>query len=505
MPSNAVIGIELGQKGKREKHFNQLPIYYDEEGIRGKVLINIKPGRSMEHLGIKIEFVGAIDIFTDRGLSTEFINLVRELAPPGELYSSMIYPFEFPRAEKRFDSYEGMSVRLRYFVRVAINKKFHSQSKEQDIWVQSYGVERKSEHSIKMEVGIDESLHIEFEYPRARYHLSDVIIGKIFFLLVGVKIKHMELAIIKRETIGSVRQQVSNQTIAKYEIMDGQPVRGECIPIRLFLSGYDLTPTMRDVNKRFSVRYYLNLVLVDEEDRRYFKQQEIILWRKNPKKTVPHNNSHSNPQSQVQVQPKKKPVAPIASSASGDCANGNGNISSSSSKGGSVNGSMQDKNNSNKIESSSKGSGVSSSTAIAVDKEKTVVSPIKAEPKIQQQLKIVPKVEPDQKPKPQSEPMHKPDIKAKAPMVETDNDTFATTTTTTVAPEAEKQHLPSPSSQESFTKPNVSMSNKQEERYDEAEMLSPIIPPTYTSNSNPISAKDEKLEIPAELESGDLF
>lgn len=48
---------------------------------------------------------------------------------------------------------------------------------------------------------------------------------------------------------------------------------GESIPIRLFLAGYDPTPTMRDVNKKFSVRYFLNLVLVDEEDRRYFKQQ----------------------------------------------------------------------------------------------------------------------------------------------------------------------------------------------------------------------------------------
>ena len=66
----------------------------------------------------------------------------------------------------------------------------------------------------------------------------------------------------------------------KHEIMDGAPVKGESIPIRLFLSGYELTPTMKDVNKRFSVRYYLNLVLVDEEERRYFKQQEISLWRK---------------------------------------------------------------------------------------------------------------------------------------------------------------------------------------------------------------------------------
>ncbi|KAL4134459.1 hypothetical protein PRIC2_004759 [Phytophthora ramorum] len=72
------------------------------------------------------------------------------------------------------------------------------------------------DRSIKMEVGIEDCLHIEFEYDKSRYHLKDVVIGKIFFLL-----------------------------------------------------------------SRFSVKYFLNLVLVDEEDRRYFKQQEITLWRKN--------------------------------------------------------------------------------------------------------------------------------------------------------------------------------------------------------------------------------
>jgi vacuolar protein sorting-associated protein 26 len=46
--------------------------------------------------------------------------------------------------------------------------------------------------------------------------------------------------------------------------MDGSPSRGETIPIRLFLGGFDLTPTFRDVNKKFSTRYYLSLVLIDE-------------------------------------------------------------------------------------------------------------------------------------------------------------------------------------------------------------------------------------------------
>lgn len=61
-----------------------------------------------------------------------------------------------------------------------------------------------------------------------RYHLKDVIVGKIYFLLVRIKIKHMEIDIIKRETTGtgpSVYHE--NDTIAKYEIMDGAPVRGE--------------------------------------------------------------------------------------------------------------------------------------------------------------------------------------------------------------------------------------------------------------------------------------
>lgn len=61
-----------------------------------------------------------------------------------------------------------------------------------------------------------------------RYHLKDVIVGKIYFLLVRIKIKHMEIDIIKRETTGtgpSVYHE--NDTIAKYEIMDGAPVRGK--------------------------------------------------------------------------------------------------------------------------------------------------------------------------------------------------------------------------------------------------------------------------------------
>lgn len=115
-------------------------------------------------------------------------------------------------------------------------------------------------NSIKMEVGIEDCLHIEFEYAKSKYHLKvrflparlasparrciapnqcsfaswlltalwlvgsprsahscfnrlfpplfppllqDVVVGKIFFLLVRIKIKHMEIELRRRESSGS--------------------------------------------------------------------------------------------------------------------------------------------------------------------------------------------------------------------------------------------------------------------------------------------------------------
>ena len=44
---------------------------------------------------------------------------------------------------------------------------------------------------------------LDIDCVLSRYHLKDVIIGKIYFLLVRIKIKHMEIQIIKRETTGT--------------------------------------------------------------------------------------------------------------------------------------------------------------------------------------------------------------------------------------------------------------------------------------------------------------
>eukprot|EP00438_Fugacium_kawagutii_P001529 Skav207807 [mRNA] locus=scaffold381:220598:227597:+ [translate_table: standard] len=116
----------------------------------------------------------------------------------------------------------------------------------------SYGlhmVQRQLDDVPLGKVGIEDCLHIEFEYDKSKYHMKDVIVGKVYFLLVRIKIKHMELNIIRRESTGtgaaSAGQQTDNETLTKFEIMDGAPVKDQCIPVRLYLNGFDLTPTYK--------------------------------------------------------------------------------------------------------------------------------------------------------------------------------------------------------------------------------------------------------------------
>ncbi|KAJ1993609.1 Vacuolar protein sorting-associated protein 26 [Dimargaris cristalligena] len=278
-------------KERREK----MPLYYDGETVAGKVIVRVKDGRKLEHNGIKVEFVGSIELFYDRGNRYEFTSLVQELAVPGEMRQNATYDFEFKNVEKQFESYHGINVKLRYYIRATISRRFGDLMKERDLWVYSYRMPPEINNSIKMEVGIEDCLHIEFEYNKSKYSLKDVIVGKIYFLLVRIKIKHMELSIIRRETTGAAPNQYNeSETITKFEIMDGAPVRGETIPIRLFLGGFELTPTYRDVNKKFSTRYYLNLVLIDEENRRYFKQQEITIYRKPDGQTIDHDETYAD-------------------------------------------------------------------------------------------------------------------------------------------------------------------------------------------------------------------
>ncbi|RQM27986.1 hypothetical protein B5M09_001899, partial [Aphanomyces astaci] len=289
----AELAINFTGEDSRRKE-GDLLIYAPTDDISGTLRLTAK---KLDHGGIKVELIGVIQTTVDKSSQFEFTASVRALLQSATLDGTEVHPafvrrvvltvvqelpFAFVNVDKPHESYYGKTVKLRYFVRATVLRSYAPNlTKEQDFLVHSPEVTPELNSTIKMEVGIEDCLHIEFEYNKSKYHLDDVVVGKVYFLLVRIKIKHMELAIVRREASGSGLDKLTDtETVTKFEIMDGAPVKGESIPVRLFLGGVGLTPTFKNVNNKFSVKYFLNLVLVDEEDRRYFKQQEITLWRK---------------------------------------------------------------------------------------------------------------------------------------------------------------------------------------------------------------------------------
>lgn len=53
------------------------------------------------------------ELFYERGNNHEFMSLVKELAPPGDLAGSTTFPFEFQNVEKQHETYSGINARLR--------------------------------------------------------------------------------------------------------------------------------------------------------------------------------------------------------------------------------------------------------------------------------------------------------------------------------------------------------------------------------------------------------
>ncbi|CDW90814.1 hbeta58 vps26 protein [Stylonychia lemnae] len=230
-------------------------------------------GRQLDHLGIRVELVGMIQGVYDQKLQSQFLSLIRDLEPPGSLNDNVSYDFQFGRVDKQFQSYNGSQVKLRSYGKI---------TKEEDFVVEHLQLEPDANPKIQMEVGIEDYLLIGFEFLKSKFHIKDCIEGRITFIQIKLRIKHMELSIIKKETINTSnnQQSVETETLSKFEIMDGGSIKGENVPVRFYLSSTKLTPTYRNVNNKFSVKYQMMINVIDDEDRRYFRYQDIELWRK---------------------------------------------------------------------------------------------------------------------------------------------------------------------------------------------------------------------------------
>lgn len=63
-----------------------------------------------------------IEVVYDSKLDSDFMSMSRELEPSGTLFEDKKFKFLFPKFEKTNETYYGKSAKVRYFLRVTINR-----------------------------------------------------------------------------------------------------------------------------------------------------------------------------------------------------------------------------------------------------------------------------------------------------------------------------------------------------------------------------------------------
>jgi hypothetical protein len=61
-----------------------LALFTSGDTLAGSVHLTPAPGKKTEHLGVKIEVLGQIEMYFDRGNAYDFVSLVREVLAPGK-------------------------------------------------------------------------------------------------------------------------------------------------------------------------------------------------------------------------------------------------------------------------------------------------------------------------------------------------------------------------------------------------------------------------------------
>lgn len=99
------------------------------------------------------------------------MSTVKELEPAGEFNTTKNFNFEFEGVDRAHESYSGItgSLSLNYYLKVVISRNLSPNIVKQiEFWQRNYQKPPENSGNIKMEVGIEDCLHIEFEYNKSK-------------------------------------------------------------------------------------------------------------------------------------------------------------------------------------------------------------------------------------------------------------------------------------------------------------------------------------------------
>ena len=280
----------------RNDHSERFPTFFNGEDISGQIELRLR-AKTLKHKGIRAELHGVIEKYGNIKKTKSFLSLNQNLCRPDEVtQDKVLLEFNFQNVKMPYESYKGDYASVKYFIKVVILSTIKNIDYEKEFAVvnpHNNSVLGKNDEPIRMQVGMKNRLSLSIYFQHKNYSCRGTLKGFIAFNFLNINLKFMEVQIVRREVVfGDKRCEPAY--VARYELIDGVPNKNEKIPVRFFLKSYNLTPTYPNIDNVFFVKYYLNLVIADDYDNRYFKQKEICLFRLFKEKKNVYNNNNNN-------------------------------------------------------------------------------------------------------------------------------------------------------------------------------------------------------------------
>ena len=179
------------------KQIIEYPTFYPSDNIKGNFIIELNQNKYLEHQGIKVNLIGIIENTKNPSSSTKFYEEFLTISSADKINNEITkFNFNFPPKEKPYESYFGSSIKIRYYVCVNVLSSTNNLSNQIEIIILkplSRELFLKEENPpLKMEIGVENLIHIIFEVNKTNYFLRDVIIGKVKIIECNLEIKYFE-------------------------------------------------------------------------------------------------------------------------------------------------------------------------------------------------------------------------------------------------------------------------------------------------------------------------
>lgn len=191
--------------------------------------------------------------------STDFLSLTQELSPAGEIVQEKtILEFQFRNPYLKHESYKGIYASVKYYVKLIIDSSvinLIASTYEKEFAVVNPNDEPilyEKDFPIRLKVGVKNVLSLSIQFEHSNYNCRGVLKGFVTFNFVNTNIQFMEVQLVRREVCFDGKK-YEPEYIAKYELIDGGPIKNERIPIRFFLKSYNITPSYPDIEGIFGV------------------------------------------------------------------------------------------------------------------------------------------------------------------------------------------------------------------------------------------------------------